>query len=299
MIISSKVSVVLITYKRPERLAHAINTVVKQAYQNIELLVVDGANSVKNQAVVNSFINNTKVKNTKKKIKYVPVEPEAVNMFSQYGMQHSRNVGCKKATGKYIAMLDDDDSWSPDKIEKQISVFNDKDKIGLVTCYNKIISDNKETVDKPRQFPEYSDLLESFNLSSTSTFLFKRQILEEIGFWNEKLRGMHEYYFALKLTKLGYKIFVYPEPLMIKEWTTVGKSINQKGSYFYIKIAEVMDFWSYFGSDAFSVLSAKLFLKLCIKTVILFMLYILGYFVDTLDLILKLKNVYRRRIINE
>jgi len=286
------VSVVLITYNRPERLGRAIKTVIKQTYKNIELLVVDGANSEENRAVVEDFYWQTAIK-----IKYVKVEPEAVDMFSQYGMQHSRNVGCKLAKGKYIAMLDDDDSWTPDKIEKQVDIFKygvcgiGCSDIALVTCYNKIISGDSEVIDKPKINPSFEDLLKSFNLSSTSTFLMRRDVLEEIGFWNEKLRGMHEYDLALKMARLGYQIYTVPEPLMTRE-----RLSNTNASYYYIKIAEVIDLWHYFGKDFLPRIGIKGLILNAIKTTFLFGIFLLGYIIRerVWDIIYPLKIIYEQ-----
>lgn len=286
------VSVVIITYKRPERVYRAIETVVNQTYQNLEILVVDGANSKENEKAIKKIVD--------KRIKYLMVEPEAVNMYSQYGMQHARNVGCKLAKGKYIAMLDDDDIWSPEKTEKQVNIFENGvptpagiglESIGLVTCYNKIVSGNTEVIDKPKIRPTYEDLLKSFNLSSTSTFMMRRDVLEEIGWWNEKLRGMHEYDLALKITKKGYQIYSIPEPLMTRE-----RISNTDAKYYYIKIAEVFDLWHYFGKDFLSYIGIKGFIFNAFKTVMLFGIFLSGYIIKerVWEIIYPLKVLYEQ-----
>ncbi|GAH48451.1 unnamed protein product, partial [marine sediment metagenome] len=233
------VSVVITTFNRPERIPKAIMTAVKQTFKDMEIIVVDGANSVENQSIVNSFINNKKIKNTKKKIRYVPVEPEAVNYISFKGIQHSRNVGCKAAKGKYIAMLDDDDWWEPTKLEEQMEIFKyglcgvSRDKIGLVLCYTKIETDDGDIIDKSKLNPNYKDLLQAYNLSSTSSYLIRADILKEVGYWNEELRGMHEYDVALKLSKLGYHINVVPHILMIRN--RISNITVESGHYYFFK----------------------------------------------------------------
>lgn len=277
---SPLVSAVVITYKRPDRLKRAIETIINQTYKNLEIIVVDGANSPDNKAVVETFDD--------KRVIYTPVEDWAVNMYSQYGMQHARNVGCKKATGQYIAMLDDDDSWHPEKTAKQLEYFDDN--IALVICYNKIISGKTEVIDTSKLEPTFADLLKSFNLSSTSTFIMRKDVLEKVGYWNEKLRGMHEYDIALKMTKLGYRIVTVPEPLMIRE-----RISNTDAKYYYIKIAEVIDFWHYFGKDVIHVLGIIGFFKNGFKTMFLFMVYLMGYVIKehVWEIIYPLKIMYQ------
>jgi len=268
------VSTVIVTYKRPDKLNNAINTVKNQTFKDMEILVVDGANSEQNKIVVDlhSRYDN--------RIKYVPVEEEAVDMYSLFGMQHSRNVGCKIAKGKYIAMLDDDDEWESTKIEKQVMILEENEQlnilvekeIGLVICYNKIKLGKTEIIDKPKLEPTYEDLLQSFNFSSTSTFMIKKSALEEIGWWNEELRGMHEYDIALKLSKAGYHIYTYPEVLM-----TRNRFSDTASSDFFVKIAEVFDFWKYYGKDVIENIGFEgFFFNIC-KTFGLFVFFSLGY----------------------
>jgi len=281
------VSVVLITYKRPDRLRKAIGSVLKQTFKDFELLVVDGANLKENKVVVKSFKD--------KRVKYLQVEPEAVNYYSQKGMQHSRNVGCMKAKGDYIAMLDDDDEWDLRKLEKQLSNFiNGTSKVGLVICYNKIVSGGKYVIDKPKLNPNYKDLLKSFNLSSTSTFLIKRTALQEVGYWNENLRGMHEYDIALKLTRRGYLIRTVPMILMTRY-----RISNEDRGYYYIKIAEVIDLWKYYGKDFISNIGITGFAFNAIKTIGLFGVYLSGYIIKerVWDIIYPFKVVYEQGVL--
>ncbi|EMR74113.1 putative glycosyltransferase [Thermoplasmatales archaeon SCGC AB-539-N05] len=251
----------------------------------MEILVVDGANSKENKIEVEKFKD--------KRVKYVPVEPEAVNYISWTGVQHARNIGCKTAKGKYIAMLDDDDIWLPEKTEEQLKVFEkEDDELALVICYNKIISGYKEVIDRPKENPVFEDLLKSFNLSSTSTFLMRRDVLEEVGWWNENLRGMHEYDIALKMTKEGYKIKTVKKPLMIRH-----RIANEARSYYYIKIAEVIDLWHYFGKDFIPHIGLNGFLFNSFKTIGLFCVFLMGYLIKekVWDIIYPLKTLYERR----
>jgi len=291
-----KISVIITIYNRPDRIPLAITTAVKQTFKDMEIIVVDGANSKENQAIVNSFMNNTKIKNTKKKIRYVPVEPEAVNYISYKGIQHSRNVGCKAAKGKYIAMLDDDDSWEPTKLEKQVKemdIFDEeKGTLGLVLCWTKINTNDGYFIDKTLAYPKYSDLLRSFNLSSTSSYLIRRDVLEEIGYWNEELRGMHEYDIALKLTQHGYWIYTIPETLMIRN--RMSNITIESGHYYYFKIAEILDLWKYYGKDFIKHIGFSGFTMNVIKTVLLSGLFLFGYVIKERiwDIIYPLKKAY-------
>ena len=260
----SEVSVVITTYNRPDKLKEALQTALNQTFKDIEIIVVDGKNSKRNKKVTDSFRD--------KRIKYVQVSPEKIFLPSYEGVQHSRNVGCQKSNGKYIAMLDDDDLWEPEKIEKQLKAFVSK-SIGLVICFSKMYYGDSYIIYKNKLSPTYNDLLKSFNVSTTSSFLIRKDVLEKINYWNESLKGMHEYDVALKLTKRGYKIVTVPEPLTIRFRYGSDFSINTS-----TKITEILDLWHYYGKEFIPYIGIKGFLFNVIKTLLLIDIYLVGYF---------------------
>jgi glycosyltransferase involved in cell wall biosynthesis len=266
---SPEVSVVITTYNRPERIKGAIQTVLDQTFKDFEVIIVDGAKSVENMHEVLKFKDE--------RVKYLPVEKKAVNYVSYKGIQHSRNVGCKAAKGKFIAMLDDDDHWHPEKLEKQVRQFHAILDLGLCLCHTKIGIGDDAIIDKTKNFPNYEDLLQSFNLSSTSSYLIRKDVLKEIGWWNENLRGMHEYDLALKLTKKGYLVYTIPEPLMIRN--RMSNITVESGHYYFFKIAEIFDLWKYYGKDFIPRVGFKGFFFNVAKTVVLISLFSFGYIV--------------------
>jgi len=288
---SPETSVVITTYNRPDRIPGALETVLNQSYQNFEVIVVDGACSSENKRKVARY--KRYAPNT---IKYLPVEPEAVDYVSYKGIQHSRNVGCKAAKGKFVAMLDDDDSWEIDKLKKQIKKIKEKPKIGIVLCHTKILTEDGSFIDRTKEIPTYIDLLKSFNLSSTSSYLIRRELLEQVGYWNEDLRGMHEYDIALKITKLGYDIYTIPEPLMIRN--RISNITIESGHYYFFKIAEIFDLWKYYGKDFISKIGVKGFLLNAMKTILLVSLFSFGYIVKEKiwRIIYPLKKLYERLV---
>jgi glycosyltransferase involved in cell wall biosynthesis len=289
-----EVSVVITTFNRPDYLEKAIRTVINQTFKDLEILIVDGANSKNNKDVVEQFND--------RRILYVPVESYAVNYPSYKGIQHSRNVGCKKAIGEYIAMLDDDDTWTEDKLEKQMKIFerDAKNTVGLVISYTLVFNEEMRVIEKTKNLPTYSELLKSFNLSTTSAFLIRRDILSKIEYWNEELRGMHEYDIALKIAKEGYEIVVIPEPLMIRYWFEKQKRHYTDFSHnYYIKIAEILDLWKYYSRDFIKYIGLKGFLFNSIRAIVLIGIFLLGYIVkDKIwNVLYKLKMIYEKVVV--
>ena len=107
------VSVIIPTYKRPKELERAIISVKNQTYKNIEIIVVDdNANDIEQrkstEQVVKKYENIVYIQNKE-----------------NLGGSKTRNIGIENAKGKYIAFLDDDDEFLPNKIEQQIKLYKE------------------------------------------------------------------------------------------------------------------------------------------------------------------------------
>lgn len=110
-----KVSIIIPTYNRYKSVLIAIESVKNQTYKNIEIIVVNDASTQKEYYKTNAFNNTIKVI-------HLPI-----NMRIKYkcdvAQGYTRNEGINVATGKYIAFLDDDDYWFPEKLEYQIGLM--------------------------------------------------------------------------------------------------------------------------------------------------------------------------------
>src|SRR6478735_9297243 len=100
------VSVVVITYNTAEYVAHAIDSVLQQTWKNPELIVVDDGSTDETPQVVGRFADH--------RLKYVRQQNQGPNA--------ARNTGIRQSRGEFVAFLDADDWWLPDKICRQVSV---------------------------------------------------------------------------------------------------------------------------------------------------------------------------------
>ena len=107
------VSVVVATYKREAELKNALESLAKQTYPNMEIVLVDdNGNDEWNSKVsetVEVFRN-----------RYPKIKLECIVNNSNQGSSKTRNIGIHSANGDYITFLDDDDIYLPDKIRKQV-----------------------------------------------------------------------------------------------------------------------------------------------------------------------------------
>jgi glycosyltransferase involved in cell wall biosynthesis len=111
------------SYNTEKYIGDSIKSVLNQTYENWELIIVDDCSKDDTDSIVKQFKDS--------RIRYFK------NAFNQ-GAAISRNSGLKKAKGKWIAFLDSDDLWLPDKLALQIKFMRDNQYSFSYTCYEKI-----------------------------------------------------------------------------------------------------------------------------------------------------------------
>jgi glycosyltransferase involved in cell wall biosynthesis len=205
-----KISCIVTTYKRPiSILQRAINSIVNQTYSNIEIIVVNDApqlvDLVEEIRVMLAHYNTNS-------IKYI-VQPK--NM----GACHARNTGIEHATGKYVAFLDDDDEWLPDKLEKQYSLIC-KEKVDLVYCSHFEINRNgtrklviEELAREGIHGDEFERLLLANFVGSTSYPLLSLDAVKSVGGFDINLKSSQDHDLWLRIAK-NYRIAYCNEPLV-------------------------------------------------------------------------------------
>lgn len=112
---NSLVSIIMPYFNSSKTLEDSVNSVIKQEYQNWELLIVNDCSSKDQTKLLRDFL--------------VELDESRVKLFdldSNVGAAEARNVALKEAKGRYIAFLDSDDLWAPDKLEKQLQFMQEK-----------------------------------------------------------------------------------------------------------------------------------------------------------------------------
>lgn len=177
--IEGMVSCIIPTYKRSDTLIRAIESVLKQTYTNIEVIVVD--DNEPNDSF--SIESKNKVKAIKdNRIRFIQQDQHINGAVA-------RNVGIKNAKGEYIAFLDDDDEWIDDKLEKQIDYLKNSENYDGVSCLY-VVKANNEIV---RRCVPYTGENLHWNVLSrsisvfTTTIVLKKKALDEAGYFDEEL----------------------------------------------------------------------------------------------------------------
>lgn len=240
------VSVIITTYNRKIKyIKRAVDSVLRQTYSNIEIIIVDDNVDINYRVEVQHYCRN-------KGIKYIMTS-------GKKGANYGRNLGAINSKGDYLAFLDDDDRWLPNKIELQLKCFNNP-KIGMVYSNGYVI--NKKTkilyTDK-NHFINTSNIyyLLIYNyVGPTVTALIKRNCFFEVGMFDENLHAKQDYDLWIRLCEkyilIGINIplyYYYQHKTMqiTKNYKMIFYSYNylfKKYSYYY-KRSKVLRFFYY------------------------------------------------------
>lgn len=176
------ISVIIPVFNAQNTIVKAIQSVLDQTFNgNIEIIIVDDGSVDQSFHVIKQFIEENKVEN--------------ISVYKQEnkGVSSARNTGMQKAKGHWIALLDSDDEWLPSKLERQFEVIQGNQDIDFLGTtrnnehFKRIYFKQMNWLTKisPRL------LLYKF-VFVVPTVIFKRNILEKTGYFNEKQRYAEE-----------------------------------------------------------------------------------------------------------
>lgn len=189
------VSVIVPTYNREKQIERALRSIFRQTYKNYEIIVIDDGSTDQTQEIV------SRMKDAR--IQYIRSE-------HNQGAAHARNVGIQASKYDYIAFLDSDDEWHPDKLEKQMrKILTASREVGMIYCR---MHGAQEGGHEQYYMPPYECLSESLkgdmfrfllwrNLIGTPTMLIRRECLESTGRFKESLPCLEDYELVLRIAE--------------------------------------------------------------------------------------------------
>ena len=215
MVDEFKISVFIPTFNRKNFLKKAIESVLKQTFSSYEIIVVDNVSSDGTLEMVK---------------KEYPTVKTIVQSIP--GVSATRNLGIKKSEGNWIAFLDSDDQWHQEKLKFQVeSIWEDKNKVFLShtdeTWYRE-----KQIVNQKLKHQKRGGFIFEYCLPlcciSPSSSLVKKEIFDQIGFFDESLEVCEDYDFWLRYCskhpvnfvnkKLTFKFGGHLDQLSKKNW---------------------------------------------------------------------------------
>ncbi len=208
-----KISVIIPLYNHEKYIREAIDSVIGQSFDDFELIVINDGSTDTSEDIVKGFNDS--------RIAYFYQENQ--------GAPHTINRGIKLARGEYISILNSDDAYDKNRLEKAIKILESDHSVFAVFSYVELIDEEGKSIRIKRgaeenwlglspdnSFKEYQDiildLLAGNFLHTTSNLICRRSVFDRVGYFSN-LRYTHDYEFFLKLCS-NFKVYIIPEPLV-------------------------------------------------------------------------------------
>ena len=206
----SKVSIIIPTFNRRDYITIALDSVLAQTYKDYEIIIIDDGSSDDTKEVLKPYQD---------KIRYF--------YHDNKGIPATRNRGIREAHGDYIALLDSDDYWLPEKLERQMDCFKKNPHYGMVATRCSSITQDGRFREKNRPGKSgwiLNDLFKA-NFIRTSSAMIKKECFEKAGFFDESLPMYEEVDLWLRIAK-HYPIGFINTPLTVYIDNPQGVSTN-------------------------------------------------------------------------
>jgi len=196
------ISVIIPTYNRANFLERAIDSVLSQTRTADECIIVDDGSSDNTTLILQKYQSNVGV----------------IRLDKNRGVSHARNVGMEMASGNWIALLDSDDEWKANKLERQLEAIHKKPD--TVFCHTEEIwIRNGKRVNQMKKHQKFGGFIFDKSLErcliSPSSVLFRKSLLEEIGYFDPTFPICEDYDLWLKVSA-RYAVLFLNELLVIK-----------------------------------------------------------------------------------
>ncbi|WP_158538123.1 glycosyltransferase [Corallincola holothuriorum] len=193
------VSVIIPAYNREAYIEETINSVLYQTFQNFELIVVDDGSTDNTRNILESF-DDERIS--------ILEHPGRANK----GQSAAINLGLKHAKGEFIAILDSDDYWLPEKLEIQVAYLQQHNDIGLVYANGTAVDPNRNHLypiynEDHRECSDPGRVLKDCYFFVPTNSLVRSEVIRKVGEFDESLRAAQDHDMAIRIaetTKLAY-----------------------------------------------------------------------------------------------
>lgn len=189
----SKISIIMPVYNSSQFLSQTIDSVLAQSFKDYEFIIVNDGSTDTSLLLLGEYAE----------------KDHRIKIINQKncGVANARNTGLKNATSPYLAFIDADDLWTENKLEKQVTFFDNpiNSSFGLTftyaNCFWKTPSDAKPM----QHFIFSTDLYESlliYNSIPTSSVMVRAALIEKVGDFDENLFGTEDWDLWIRISKV-------------------------------------------------------------------------------------------------
>lgn len=184
------ISVIIPSYNRAWCILRALESVMNQSFSDFDVWIVDDGSSDNTREIIQDFISA----GTRVPVNYI--------FTTNRGVSAARNLGIRRSTGQWLALLDSDDSWVPEKLERQFQFMKAHPEYSLIHTGERWIRHGKR-VNPPKSYQKYGgDVFEKclpVCMIGPSTSVIRRDILDETGGFDENYPVCEDYDLWLRL----------------------------------------------------------------------------------------------------
>ncbi|MBL4673283.1 MAG: glycosyltransferase [Arenicella sp.] len=166
------VSVVIPVYNVEQYIEEALDSVLSQSYQNIEVLIVDDGSPDDSISTIKKNYSDSRIR---------------IIEQANRGLAGARNTGIRSANGGYVAFLDSDDFWEKNKLDQHIQLMLNHDNCGVSFCSSSFVDENSQFLGRlqaPKKKANYQakDIFCRNPIGNGSVPVIRLEILQQIGF---------------------------------------------------------------------------------------------------------------------
>jgi radical SAM superfamily enzyme YgiQ (UPF0313 family) len=197
---SPKVSVIMSVYNGERFLRESIDSILNQTFRDFEFIIINDGSTDRTGEILDSYSD------------------ERIKIFNQsnQGLTKSLNKALRLARGEYIARQDADDISEPNRLEVQVAYLESHPDIGLVGSFAKVINEQGDFTGNELIVPDFSEeifeLLPSRNCLLHGSVMFKRDIIDLVGNYNENFPYAQDYEFWIRISQ-KFKVANIPKYL--------------------------------------------------------------------------------------
>ena len=200
------VSVIVTTHNRCTLMKRAVESIQKQSYTYLEIIIIDDNSSDDTEVYANELLK------TDDRIRYIKIPQN-----ESKGGNYARNIGIENSRGEFIAFLDDDDVWHADKVQKQLEYLKKHNELGAVSCEVRFVYDFGD-----KQYFDFSNtkidkrpfgfFVNSW-LNTTSTIMARKDVLIDVGMFDLSMPALQECELSYRIC-LKYKVEILKDILV-------------------------------------------------------------------------------------
>ena len=199
---SQVISVIIPVYNSQDTIELALKSIFAQTQGRFEIIIINDGSSDATKAIIESFVLHNKAHKI------------LVYNRENFGVSISRNFGLKKASGSLIAFLDSDDAWHPEKIAKQLEILSADASIDL-------LGTNRDGQEFKRFFSfKISELMKISpklllykNFFMTSSLIFKKSIIDKVGYFNEHMNHSEDWEYCIRIAQ-HFNVHLYNKSMV-------------------------------------------------------------------------------------